>query len=72
MANEDQEEICLWTKNTARQVAGLSNTKFYAEIREGNIPQGVLIGPRIRRYPSNEIRAYVRRRMAERDAKGAQ
>lgn len=61
------EELSLLPKKACLKITGHSNSTFYAAIRAGEIPPGVLIGLRSRRWPSTEIRAYVQRRIAARD-----
>ncbi len=62
------EELSLLPKKTCLKITGHSNSTFYAAIRAGDIPPGVLIGLRSRRWPSTEIRAYVQRCIAKRDS----
>lgn len=46
---------------------GISNSTFYARIRDGSIKPGVPVGPRIKAWPSTEIQGYMERCIAARD-----
>lgn len=60
----------LLRKREVLRITGLSNSTFYARVKEGVIPQGVPIGPRIKGWPASEIQAYIQSCIAARDAGG--
>lgn len=59
----------LLRKREVLRMTGLSNSTFYNRIKEGLIPQGVPIGPRIKGWPASEIDAYIQSCIAQRDEK---
>ena len=67
MAQITQE--ALLRKPEVLKLTGLSNSTFYNRIKEGVIPSGVPIGPRLKGWPASEIQAYIQSCIAERDQK---
>jgi predicted DNA-binding transcriptional regulator AlpA len=59
----------LLRKREVLRMTGLSNSTFYNRIKEGVIPQGVPIGPRLKAWPQSEISAYIATCIAQRDNK---
>ena len=59
----------LLRKREVLRITGLSNSTFYVRVKEGVIPRGVPIGPRIKGWPASEIDAYVQSCIAQRDMK---
>lgn len=59
----------LLRKREVLRMTGLSNSTFYARIKDGVLPRGVPIGPRIKGWPSSEIDAYIQSCIALRDSK---
>ena len=59
----------LLRKREVLRITGLSNSTFYNRIKEGVIPQGVPIGPRIKGWPASEIDAYIQSCIAQRGSK---
>ena len=57
----------LLRKRAVLRITGLSNSSFYKRIKEGVIPRGVPIGPRLKGWPASEIEAYVQSCIAQRD-----
>ncbi len=57
----------LLRKREVLRITGLSNSTFYARIKENVIPRGVPIGPRLKGWPASEIDAYVESCIAQRD-----
>ena len=49
------------------RITGLSNSTLYNRIKEGTIPRGVPIGPRLKGWPATEIYTYVQSCIAQRD-----
>ena len=47
---------------------GLSNSTFYNRIKEGVIPRGVPMGPRLKGWPASEIDTYIQACIEARDA----
>jgi predicted DNA-binding transcriptional regulator AlpA len=64
----------LLRKREVLRITGLSNSTFYNRIKDGVIPRGVPIGPRLKGWPASEIDAYVQSCIAKRDgnAEGGQ
>ncbi|QFZ87584.1 AlpA family phage regulatory protein [Variovorax paradoxus] len=58
-------------KKEVLHVTGISNSTFYALIRNGEIKPGVPIGPRIKAWPAEEIQAFIDSCIAARDMGGA-
>jgi predicted DNA-binding transcriptional regulator AlpA len=63
-----KREILLRKREVLR-ITGLSNSTFYNRIKEGVIPPGAPIGPRLKGWPASEIDAYVLSCIAKRDKK---
>ena len=59
----------LLRKREVLRITGLSNSTFYVRVKEGVIPRGVPIGPRIKGWPASEIDAYIQSFIALRDNK---
>ena len=59
----------LLRKREVLRITGLSNSTFYNRIKEGVIPSGVPIGPRLKGWPASEIDAYIQSCIAARDQK---
>lgn len=59
----------LLRKREVLRITGLSNSTFYNRIKEGVIPHGVPIGPRLKGWPASEIDAYIQSCIAARDQK---
>ena len=59
----------LLRKREVLRITGLSNSTFYNRIKEGVIPSGVPIGPRLKGWPASEIDAYIQSCIAQRDNK---
>ena len=49
------------------RITGLSNSTLYSRIKEGTIPRGVPIGPRLKGWPASEIQKWVESCIAQRD-----
>lgn len=58
----------LLRKREVLRITGLSNSTFYNRIKEGLIPRGVPIGPRLKGWPASEIDAFVQSCIAQRDS----
>ncbi|MFM0072593.1 AlpA family transcriptional regulator [Paraburkholderia sediminicola] len=58
-------------KRQVLEMTGWSNSTLYQRIADGEFKKGVSIGPRMVAWPLSEVQAYIARRIAERDAKGA-
>lgn len=56
----------LLRKPQVLEIIGLSNSTFYARIRDGSIKPGVPIGPRIKAWPASEIQDFVEGCVAKR------
>jgi prophage regulatory protein len=54
----------MWPMRKVVQVLGISRSTFYVWIKQGLLPVGVRIGPRPVRWPSNEISAVIKARIA--------
>ena len=48
-------------------VTGLPPSTVYAMMAEGNFPKSIPLGPRIRAWDADEVRAWQDARIAERD-----
>lgn len=59
----------LLRKHEVLRMTGLSNSTFYNRIKEGILPQGVPMGPRLKGWPASEIDAYIQSCIAKRDEK---
>lgn len=59
----------LLRKREVLRMTGLSNSTFYNRIKEGVIPSGVPIGPRLKGWPASEIDAYIQSCIAQRENK---
>lgn len=59
----------LLRKPEVLRMTGLSNSTFYARIKEGAVPPGVPIGPRLKGWPASEINSYIQSCIAKRDGK---
>ncbi len=46
---------------------GISNSTFYARIRDGSFPPGVPVGPRLKAWPANEVQKFIDNCIAARD-----
>jgi predicted DNA-binding transcriptional regulator AlpA len=57
----------LLRKREVLRMLGLSNSTFYNRIKEGVIPPGVPIGPRLKGWPASEIDAYIQSCIAKRN-----
>jgi predicted DNA-binding transcriptional regulator AlpA len=57
----------LLRKREVLRITGLSNSTLYNRIKEGVIPRGVPIGPRLVGWPASEIDAYIQSCIAQRD-----
>ncbi|MNL56337.1 Prophage CP4-57 regulatory protein (AlpA) [compost metagenome] len=57
----------LLRKKEVLQRTGLSNSTFYARIRDGSIKPGVPVGPRIKAWPTSEIQAFIQSCITARD-----
>jgi predicted DNA-binding transcriptional regulator AlpA len=62
-----KREILLRKREVLR-ITGLSNSTFYNRIKDGVIPRGVPIGPRLKGWPASEIDAYVQSCIAQRNS----
>lgn len=62
-----QEIQALLRKRTVLELTGLSNSTFYALIRNGSIKPGVPVGPRIKAWPTSEIQAFIQSCITARD-----
>jgi prophage regulatory protein len=60
----------LLRKNEVLQLIGLSNSTFYALIRNGTIKPGVPVGLRVKAWPASEIQAFIDGCIAARDGQG--
>ncbi|TAG47996.1 MAG: AlpA family transcriptional regulator [Betaproteobacteria bacterium] len=58
----------LLRKREVLRITGLSNSTFYNRIKDGVIPRGVPIGPRLKGWPASEIDAYVQSCIALRNS----
>jgi predicted DNA-binding transcriptional regulator AlpA len=58
----------LLRKREVLRITGLSNSTFYNRIKDGVIPRGVPIGPRLKGWPASEIDAYVQSCIAQRNS----
>ncbi|WP_369629996.1 MULTISPECIES: helix-turn-helix transcriptional regulator [unclassified Variovorax] len=63
-----QELQALLRKKKVLELTGLSNSTFYARIRDGSIKPGVPVGPRIKAWPAEEIHAFIDSCIAARNA----
>ena len=59
----------LLRKREVLRLTGLSNSTFYSRIKDGTIPSGVPMGPRLKGWPASEIDAYIQSLIAKRDCK---
>ena len=59
----------LLRKPEVLRMTGLSNSTFYNRIKEGAVPRGVPIGPRLKGWPASEIDLYIQSCIAKRDSK---
>ena len=59
----------LLRKREVLRLTGLSNSTFYSRIKDGTIPSGVPMGPRLKGWPASEIDAYIQSLIAKRDSK---
>lgn len=59
----------LLRKHEVLRLTGLSNSTFYNRIRDGVIPPGVPMGPRLKGWPASEIDAYIQSCISKRDDK---
>ena len=59
----------LLRKREVLRITGLSNSTFYNRIKEGVIPPGVPIGPRLKGWPASEIQAFIQSCIDARDNK---
>ncbi len=57
----------LLRKREVLRITGLTNSTFYNRIKEGAMPRGVPIGPRLKGWPASEIDAYVQSCIAQRN-----
>ena len=57
----------LLRKHEVLRLTGLSNSTFYNRIRDGVIPPGVPMGPRLKGWPASEIDAYIKSCIEARD-----
>jgi predicted DNA-binding transcriptional regulator AlpA len=57
----------LLRKREVLRITGLSNSTFYSRIKDGVIPRGVPIGPRLKGWPASEIDAYVQSCITQRN-----
>ncbi|MFM9424790.1 putative DNA-binding transcriptional regulator AlpA [Variovorax sp. GrIS 2.14] len=62
----------LLRKPKVLEIIGLSNSTFYARIRDGSIKPGVPLGPRIKAWPVSEIQSYIQSCIAARNSGGLQ
>ena len=46
---------------------GISNSTFYARIRDGSFPPGVPVGPRLKAWPANEVQKFIDNCITSRD-----
>jgi prophage regulatory protein len=58
----------LLRKREVLRITGLSNSTFYNRIKDGVIPRGVPIGPRLKGWPASEIDAYIQSCIAQRNS----
>ncbi|TFZ02983.1 AlpA family phage regulatory protein [Ramlibacter henchirensis] len=49
-------------------ISGLGHSSLYAAMRDGRFPRPVRVGPRTVRWVATEVDAFIKRRIAERDA----
>jgi predicted DNA-binding transcriptional regulator AlpA len=61
----------LLRKNEVLRIIGLSNSTFYKRIKDGIIPGGVPMGPRLKGWPASDISAYVEKCIAQRNGEKA-
>ena len=54
-------------KREVLRLTGLSNSTFYNRIKDGVIPPGVPMGPRLKGWPASEINAYIQSCIAARN-----
>ncbi|HRK37284.1 MAG TPA: AlpA family transcriptional regulator [Burkholderiaceae bacterium] len=59
----------LLRKHEVLRMTGLSNSTFYNRIKDGVIPPGVPMGPRLKGWPASEIDAYIQSCISKRDDK---
>ena len=64
------ERETLLRRREVLRITGLSNSTFYNRIKEGVIPRGVPIGPRLKGWPASEIQKWVESCIAARDQDG--
>lgn len=57
----------LLRKHEVLRLTGLSNSTFYNRIKDGVIPPGVPMGPRLKGWPASEIDAYIKSCIEARD-----
>ena len=62
----EKNEILL-RKPEVLRIIGLSNSTFYKRIKDGVIPCGVPMGPRLKGWPASDIADYVEKCIAQRD-----
>jgi prophage regulatory protein len=60
------QEVLLRKREVLR-LTGLSNSTFYNRIKDGVIPPGVPMGPRLKGWPASEINAYIQSCIAARN-----
>ncbi|PLC06053.1 AlpA family transcriptional regulator [Variovorax sp. RO1] len=66
-----QELQALLRKKRVLELTGLSNSTFYALIRNGLIKPGVPVGSRIKAWPESEVQAFIDSCITARDTGGA-
>lgn len=49
------------------KLLGVSNSTFYARIRDGSFPPGVPVGPRLKAWPADEVQKFIDNCIAARD-----
>ena len=62
------QEVLL-RKHEVLRLTGLSNSTFYNRIKDGVIPPGVPMGPRLKGWPASEIQTYIQSCIDARDQK---
>ena len=60
------QEVLLRKREVLR-LTGLSNSTFYNRIKDGVIPAGVPMGPRLKGWLASEINAYIQSCIAARN-----
>lgn len=70
-ATSEPAGLDLLTRQEAEKVARISRSQLYEEMAQGDFPRPVHLTARKRVWLRNEVEAWVRRRIAARDARAA-